>query len=316
MNDHDSQPFVPARIPISSLAQLARDAYYRYGMMLVAQVVGVEAALMVARRSGRFLWKNIPLFRDGVRKVIAEAFGGTHSEKQIADIARAHAEEFRLSFIETEFIHRKLYASTWRNYVRMVGFEPVARRMRAGGGVMAAGTYFGCHQVGMTTLGLWLGGRVAGIVSPLQFSTQRRWMEGLVRRRLANLYPAGDAIHASVRALRAGNLLLMISEHERAGVGAVTAEFLGKKQGFHPTPALLSWRTRCPIAVVSCRRLSKPFKFELRLHDWIEPPKSGRREWVEQTTLRIVRTLDAVVREHPEQFTWLRQHLVVGRNRP
>jgi len=290
-----------------------RDLYCRWVLLLAAQIAGFAVAADVARRSGRFLWNNVPLFRYGVTKTIAEALGTTHSPEQIEVIARTHAETFRLSLLETEFVHRKLNASNWRKHVRFVGFEPVFKRVRSGRGVMAPATYLGCHQVGMTALGWCLHGRVAAIVSPFQYSTQQRWMAWVARRRLAALYPAGDAISRSLQALRQGRLLVMISEHVRTGSTAIHANFLGKEQGFHPTAAMLAWRSRCPIAVIACRRLDEPYRFELRVYDWIEPPASGRKDWIHDTTFRVVRVLDAIVREHPDQFTWLRQHLLAGR---
>lgn len=181
---------------------------------------------------------------------------------------------------------------------------------------MAAGTYFGSHQVGVTALGLLLNGHIACIVSPLQHSTQRRWMEGLVRRRLALLLPVGKAVSGALQALRNGHLVLMISEHERHSSSAIVEKFAGRRQRFHPTPAVLAWRAKCPIAVVTCRRLPGAYRFEARCHDWIEAPTGKRKSWILQAAARIVRALDQAVCEDPAQFTWLRQHLVVGRSTP
>lgn len=307
------QRFVPRLvIPPNPVVRL-RDLYSRWGLLLGSQVIGFAAAAEIARRSGDFLWNRVPLFRREVIQTIAKALADTHSPEQIEAIAREHARAFRLSLLETEFVHRQLTAGTWRKYVRLVGFDRAIERVRNGRGVMAAGTYLGCHPVGMTTLGLCLNGRTAAIVSPKQYSVQQRWMAGLARRRLAKLYPVGDAMPRSLEALRQGRLLVMISEHVRAGLAAVRANFLGKQQGFHPTAAILSWRSRCPIAVIACRRLDEPFRFELKVYDWIEPPKDGRKQWTHETTLRIVRVLDDVVREYPDQFMWLRHHLLVGR---
>lgn len=306
-------PFTPRMVVEHHPGVWLRDLYCRWGLLFAAQVVGFSVAAEASRRSGRFLWKNVPLFRKDVTRTIAEALRETHSPEQIETIARTHAETFRLPLLETEFVHRKMNASNWHRHVRLVGFEPVIERVRSGRGVMAPATYLGCHQVGMTALGWCLDGRAAAIVSPFQFSTQQRWMAWLARRRLAELYPAGDAIPRSLQALRRGWLVVMISEHVRSGSAAIRASFLGKEQGFHPSAAILAWRSRCPIAVIACRRLDEPFRFELGLYDWIEPPTSGRREWTHETTLRIVRVLDGIVREYPDQFTWLRQHLLAGR---
>jgi len=306
------KPFVPGPVVTLNPLEIMRDAYTRWGPMLAAQVVGFDVAEHVARRAGLFLWNKVPLFRQGVRDTIAGALGHVHTAAQVDAIAREFASTFWHLFLEAEFAHRKLTVPTWRNHVRLADADRIQERLDTGQGVVAAGTYFGSHQIGMTALALRTQGRLAAIVSPRQFSTQRRWMAGLVRRGLAALCPAGDAIRGSLGALREGRVVMMIIEHTRAGRGAVTAEFLGRRQAFHPTAAMLAWRMRCPIAVVACRRLNVPYQFEGRIHDWIEPGGSARKRWIEETTVRIVRALDGLVREHPEQYAWLRQHLLAG----
>jgi lauroyl/myristoyl acyltransferase len=137
----------------------------------------------------------------------------------------------------------------------------------------------------------------------------------MVRQRLAVLYPRKEAIRASVRALRSGRLVLIIGEHVSQSRASVTAEFLGRKQMTYSTAAAMAWRTRCPVAVLLCHRLREPFRFEGRLWDWIEPdPTQDRRAWIRTTTTRILRKIDTAVREHPEQYAWLRQHLLTGRD--
>jgi len=307
--------FVPRLYVTPGLGSLMRAVYYRWGLMLAAQIVGFDAASRAARMGGRFLWKHIPLFRDEIRRTIAAAFDTTPDDLRVEAIARAHATDLWRYHLETEFIHRLIRPGSWRRFVRCVGTERLIDAIRRGRGVVGAGVYLGSHQAGMTALGCLLGGRVAGIVSPMQYSTQRRWMAGMVRRRLAKLYPRGDAIGNSLRALREGRLLLVIAEHKAGGKTGVETEFLGQRLRVPTSVAMLAWRTRCPIAVLTCTRREQPFTFEIRLHDWMEPPARGHRAWLADTTLRVTRSLEAAIREHPEQYAWVHRHLVAGRDR-
>ena len=309
------KPFIPSRIPLRSRVAILHAGYYRFGLMFLAQVIGYEAAQRLVRFTGDFLWERIGLFRGGMIKAITTGLGEGYTAQEIEAIAHEYAKCWRMPFLEAEFAHRKLNRKNLNRHVRFVGFERLLKRLGEGKGVMAAGTYFGSHQIGVTALGLLTGGRVAGIVSPYQFSTQRRWMAGLVRRRLADLYPAGEAIDGSLKALNEGCVVTIVSEHERRGRSAVVTRFMGKQQSFHPTAAMLAWRARCPIAVLSCRRLDDAFHFELGCHDWIEVPTDRRKQWVHETTLRIVNTLESVVRADPAQFAWLRQHFLIGQDR-
>jgi len=292
-----------------------RHLYYRWGLMLFCQAAGLDASLRGARWAGTFLHKNVPLFRDEIRRTFEQAFCRTHDPQDIEKFARAYVLEFGHIFVETEFIARAIRRRTCSRYVRCVDLEPLIAAVQSGRGVVGASSYFGNHQVGMTVVGYLLGGRVGGIVSPRQYATQQRWMAHVARSRLARLYPRGAAVTSSLEALRDGRLLLIISGHVSQAKAAIQTEFLGRTQAVYPTPATLAWRSGCPIAVLTCCRLDEPFRFELRLRDWIEPPRSGpRRDWIRNTTIRVLRDLEAAIQEHPAQYAWTRQHLIAGRD--
>lgn len=305
-------PFVPRPVA-PPLLNILGETYYRKGLVLAAHVAGFAAAARFLRDYGDFLCERTPLFQAALAPTVARSLSLAQDDPRVAAVVRGYAQNFRLALLESEFIERKLRPTNWQKHVRLVGFEPVLDAARRRRGVMLAGTYFGSHQVATTALALAAPPRsVAAIVSPMQFSTQRRWMRQMVRRRLLTLYPIGQAVVGAVQALRAGQIVVMISEHARYARGGVEVEFLGTRQVFHPTPALLSWRTDCPIAVAATVRLDDRYHFETRVYDWIEPPHRGRRAWVEETTRRIIRTLERVIRTHPEQFAWLWTHFFVG----
>jgi lauroyl/myristoyl acyltransferase len=315
MRRGDPSRFVPELAVAANPFAWLRHLYYRWGLMLFCQAMGLDASLRGARRAGRFLHKNVPFFRNEIRRTFQKALGRTHDPQAIEAIARAHVLEFTHVFVETEFIARAIRRGTWPRYIRCVDLEPLIAAVQSGRGVVGASSYLGNHQVGMTVLGYLLGGQVAGIVSPRQYATQQRWMAHIVRTRLARLYPRGAAITGSLQALRDGHLLLIISEHVSRAKAAIQTEFLGRTQPVYPTPATLAWRSGCPIAVLTCHRLDERFRFELRLRDWIEPPRSGsRRDWIREATVRVMRRLDDAIREHPSQYAWTRQHLIAGRD--
>jgi lauroyl/myristoyl acyltransferase len=306
------KPFVPRAYLGKHPVDFVRSAYYQYGLVTAAHVLGFEPTARIARRAGRFLWKHIPLMNRGIQDTVAAALAETRSPEEIDEIACRFTTDFWLFFLETEFIHRKITRNTWPRYVRTHNADRLIEAVRGGRGVVGVSAYFGNHQVGMTALGCMLDGKVAGIVSPLQFMTQQRWMAGLVRRRLARLYPRGDAMNNSIRALRDGSLILLIAEHLSKGRHAVEVEYLGAVQPFHPSAALLAWRTRSPLAVVTCCRLDEPFRFELAVRDWIEPPSNGGRQWVRDATVRAIRALDQAIRERPAQYAWSGRQLLAG----
>ena len=284
--------------------------------MLTAQVVGFRIAARLARLTGRLLSNNLPLLSTEVRETIAAALQATHASDEIDAITRRYATDVWVNFIETEYAHRLISVATVEKTVRCgEGVDRLIETIRAGRGVVGAGAYFGNHQVGMTAIGLLLNGRVSGIISPMQHSTQQRWMAGMVRRKLARLFPRGDAMRSAAMALRAGHLALIISEHSSKRRNAVEVEFLGKKHRFHPSAALLACRTHSPLVVLTCHRIESEFRFEMRVREWLEPPARGGREWSRAATVRVISSLESAIRERPDQYAWMHRHMLAGHAR-
>jgi lauroyl/myristoyl acyltransferase len=281
--------------------------YSRWFVLNAAHAVGFHHSRRIARWLAGFLYDYIPEVRERVRRPLKAAYGGSLSEAALERVARACVEHSLYGFLETEFIERRIRPGTWRRYVRLVGIEPLVGAVRAGRGIVVAGVDFGNNEVGVTLAGCVSGGRIAAIVAPVQSTVHRRWMAGLVRRRLAVLYPRRGALASSERALEEGRILFVIANHPARRGRGVTVDFLGRTVPYYPTVAMLAARTCCPLAVITCVRRDEPFQFELRVRDWIEPPPGASLEWVQEATRRVLRCLASAVRESPEQYLWYRQ---------
>lgn len=306
MSTRVATPFAPSGRPPHDLGTFLRNLYNRWGLMLAAQIAGFETAAAVSRAAGRRLWRHIPLVNRDLRAAIIAALAETHTTAQVDVILRRFATDFWLTSLEAEFIERRLQSRTWRLWVDAADYDRLGRHVAAGTGVICAGTYLGNYLVGMAALGRCLEGRLTAIVQADQLPTQQRLMAALARRRVATLVSPGDAMRRSLSALRGGHAVVMTMEHARSGAGAVEADFLGARMPFHTTPAVLARRTGCPIAVVACLRGGSPFHFEGRIYDWIEPSFGKGRDAAAEVTRRVVRGLDAAIRENPEQYNWMR----------
>jgi lauroyl/myristoyl acyltransferase len=303
--DDTSGWFSPRLAPPAGIAGRIRSLYQRWGILCGLHAIGFDAAARLAERAGEMLWRRAPAFSEPLRARIVGGLGEGDPQRLDA-IGRAAAVHMCLNIVETEFTFRMIAASTFARRVRMVGVEPIIDALRRGRGVVAPGAYLGNHQAAVTAVAHLLRGNVAGIVTPRQYATQHRWMRGMAMRRLARFHSSAGAVRGSLRALRQGRLLTLIVEHPSRSRAAVRTRFLGRERAFHPTAALLARRARCPIAVVTCTRVS-PMRFELRMHDWIEPPSTPAHDWIDATTRRIMATLDAEIRRTPGQYAWLRR---------
>jgi Kdo2-lipid IVA lauroyltransferase/acyltransferase len=92
---------------------------------------------------------------------------------------------------------------------------------------------------------------------------------------------------------------------DQAVMGGVPAPFLGREALTTPVPALLAVYQQRPIVVVACLRTGR-LRFTARLSEPIWPERdSVEKTEVVRLTTAMSRAMEAVVREHPEQYFWL-----------
>jgi len=299
--------FVPQLTRLRRPTERLSRFYFRWAVLCAAHAIGFNTSRRVARWLAGFLYDHIPMVREQVYRPIKAGFGDTLSETGLEHLARTCVEHSLYGFLETEFIDRSIRPRTWRRHVRVIGVEPLIAAVRAGRGVVVAGVDLGNNDVGMTVAAHASGGRIAIIVTPVQSAVHQRWMAGLVRRRLAALYPRRGALAESRRALEQGRVLFVIANPPDPSGRGVATSFLGRTMPYYPTAAVLAARTCSPLAVITSVRLDEPFQFELRVRDWVEPPPEASLKWVHETTRRVLCCLESAVREHPEQYLWFRQ---------
>lgn len=274
--------------------------------MQVAQVIGLKASLRMAESAARLFYEHARGVRELVMPPIAACFGGERSSAELDALARACVvNDFRCN-VEIEFIHRLLRRGSWQRHVRVVGTERLDACIAAGRGVIAAGADLGNNEVGMTAQGLRSNGRVGVVVNPFQSAVHQRWMAGLVRRRLAALYPSEGALISGARGLREGRLVFIVPTYRDPKGRGARVTFLGQEGAFFPAVGMLAARTGCPVAVVTSRRLPGDYQFEVGVRDWIEPPTTPSKKWAQACTSRVLSVLDAAIRESPAQFAWYR----------
>ncbi len=92
---------------------------------------------------------------------------------------------------------------------------------------------------------------------------------------------------------------------DQSTVKGVPVEFFGRRALTTPVPALLAIRQQRPIVVVACVRTA-PLRFVGVLGEPIWPrDTTNERPEIERLTQAMSRSMEAVVRDHPEQYLWM-----------
>jgi KDO2-lipid IV(A) lauroyltransferase len=119
------------------------------------------------------------------------------------------------------------------------------------------------------------------------------------------LAEARGALPRARAALRAGGAVaMMIDQVPASARHAVQAPFLGRVALADRAPAALAAAAGAPLVVAASRRDARG-EHVLHVLDVLEPPREGRRAWIDDATRRATSALDVFVRAHPSQWLWL-----------
>ena len=132
----------------------------------------------------------------------------------------------------------------------------------------------------------------------------RLW-QGARRARGVRLVGVGEARRAAQESLAAGQVVAMLvdqaPERER---GTTLVPFLGQLARVDLAPALLAARAGVPLVSAFALRQGDG-THRLLLGEPRPPPARNQRAWAEAAMREVTAELEALVREHPEQWLWM-----------
>ncbi len=189
----------------------------------------------------------------------------------------------------------------------------LAEAAAAGRGVVIATAHTGNWDLAACATARWLAAHAGeGTPARLAVATRRlswraldRYWQGLRAERGVDLLDGERA--GAARAIgevlgAAGAVALLVDQVPLRAGGAVSLPFLGAPAFHDLAPALLAARARAPIAIAFARR-GGDGRHVLDVVEVLPPPKG--RAGAREATARIAASLEAFVREHPEQWLWL-----------
>jgi Kdo2-lipid IVA lauroyltransferase/acyltransferase len=285
------------------------------------QFLPVSVLLLVTRLLPMwFIRRLATVFADGAFGVLSrrrrialdnlrQAMGDSVSPDEIERIARASFRSFALtSMPEVVKLRPHLVGPDARAWLDRRAPEAKEVFMRA---KVLHETTHGCVFV-TPHLGNWeLLAYIAAVVEiPLAVVVRpldNRYLEGLLlraRRETGQIFLAKRfAMMQLQQQLARGRSVAILAD--QSTVRGVPVEFFGRRALTTPVPALLAIRQQRPIVVVACVRTA-PLRFVGVLGEPIWPrDTTNERPEIERLTQAMSHSMEAVVRDHPEQYLWM-----------
>ena len=182
-------------------------------------------------------------------------------------------------------------------------FERLQSAIAAGRGVIVVTGHFGNWDL-LACLSALLGVPLHVVTRELKGrGANRAWMQARERTGL-KLHPAAGSAGALLAALRRGEVVAFVIDQHMPEKYGVPVPFFGRLASTIDAPAVLASRTGAPVLPAFLFRQG----FE-RHRLWVGEPialaEGPRREAIVASTARFSAALEAVVRQHPEQWIWM-----------
>lgn len=234
---------------------------------------------------------------------LALAFGSEKTLEERRRIARATFHNLGRHVVDFSRL-RQLTAEGFAHMCTVEGLDEVRTLLTRRAGLLVLSAHFGSWELA-PAVALCLNTPLQVIVRPPDHPTVRRLVEVYRQRCGYGTIPKRQALDASLRALRRGEIVAVLMDQSSLRREAIEVEFFGIKTFTPVGPALLALRTGCPVvsAFLVC---DKPGQHRLIFSGEIPIHRSGNLRWdVEENTRRFNHVLEAFIRRYPEHWFWL-----------
>ena len=257
---------------------------------------------------GKLFYHLIPIRRAVVLENMGIAFGAELDAGEIRRLAQAFYRHLFLTLWENLFFGWRSRASVMRD-VRVEGVERLFRAAEGGKGVLLIGGHYGNWEAAPVG-GMMQFTEFRGRLHMLRRQIVNKWVE---RRLFKRYYEAGldvipkrSSLNRVMDALAANQAVTFImDQYAKPGKEGIVADFFGKPAGTFKSLAVVARASDAPILPVACWR-EPDGKHVLKFLEplaWISDEDPDREVFL--NTLVYNRTIEKIVRDHPDQWLWL-----------
>ncbi len=195
-----------------------------------------------------------------------------------------------------------------RDYVSLGGLEHLEIALEAGRGAIIVTAHLGNWELLAARLAQSFS--FAGIVRPLSNQAAQNLMCGVRRANQIGLISKNAAVRPSLKILKSNGTLFILPDRHAGAQGEILPLF-GRVTRFENSPARLSLMSGAPILMAHGARRA-PWLADGRIQGHISPPfwpaalnKAERPQATIETTKRVIAGLESMVRQYPDQWSWM-----------
>lgn len=178
--------------------------------------------------------------------------------------------------------------------------EPAKKLIKQGTGII----FFCGHQANWELLFLEGTRRMPGVAigRPIKNTHLYNWIVSIREKFGGTIIPPKMALKAGLRALKQGKFLGIVGD-QGMPESPYAFDFFGKRAWTTPAPAILAYKTKCPIMVATIKR--EKGKYHIHYSDPIWPNlEATLEEEIHRMMKKALQLLEDKIREIPSQWLW------------
>jgi KDO2-lipid IV(A) lauroyltransferase len=269
-----------------------------------AQILTIEQSYALARFLAWAIYTVDARHRMVGIENLRLAFGDRYNEADCDRIVRGVYLHFCMMLMEILHTPRKIHLTNWREYVTLVGHEPILDRLMTGGPMILLTGHYGNWEMAGYLFGLF-GYPTYSVARTLDNPYLDQFLRSFRERTGQKLIPKAGGYDQILEVLLSGRTLSMLADQD-AGQRGMFVDFFGRPASTHKAIALLAIEHQAPVVVGVARRVGPGFRYEIRCADVIEPAEfTGSADDARILTQRYTTALEALIRQDPTQYLWL-----------
>jgi len=240
--------------------------------------------------------------RSLIEEQMSRALKMSPSDRELKRLFRANFVHYGLLVVEFLRI-RLLRTSPLESEVQFKGEHHLRNALAQGKGALILSAHLGNYDVSAVALAL-RGFPVMIVSKPLKLKAiERFWME---ERSASGLEISlnHESIREILKALRDGKAVVFVLD-QYASSEQIWPEFFGRPASTLSAPAILTQRTGAPVIPIFTHRATDGTHV-IEIHPALPFEERGNRDQtIEHNTQRYTAVIEAAIRRHPEQWTWI-----------
>jgi KDO2-lipid IV(A) lauroyltransferase len=280
-----------------------------YGLVLLSRMLPLKAGHRISALVGNLIYYLLPARRRVALENVRHAFPEAARQRDIRTIARRSCHSFVASLFETIKLRTLLDHPQGSERIGRAtdGLDLLLKKAHEihteAGGCIFVTPHLGNWEF-LPFVGVLADIPLVVVVRPLDNKYLERLLYGFRSGSGQIILPKTNSLFFLRRALRQGKSIGLLPDQRT--IRAIPAEYFGREAMTTPVPALLAYQYQRPIVVVACCRRSRDFRYQGYVSDPIWPDaKQSEKTEIYRLTREMNRTMEGIVRKHPEQYLWM-----------